>query len=42
MSEKLLIHMELKEKLRVISRTDFPEERYKKGNSLFLFMSDTG
>jgi 16S rRNA processing protein RimM len=26
--------------LRVISRTDFADERYKKGNSLFLFMSD--
>ncbi|KKK39589.1 16S rRNA processing protein RimM [Mesobacillus campisalis] len=24
--------------VRVISRTDFPEERYKVGNSLFLFM----
>ena len=37
---KLSIHMALKEKLRVISRTDFADERYKKGNSLFLFMSD--
>lgn len=24
--------------IRVISRTDFPEERYKVGNSLLLFM----
>ena len=37
---QLLIHMELKERLRVISITDFADERYKKGNSLFLFMSD--
>lgn len=28
----------IKGELRVISRTDFPDERYKKGNSLFLFM----
>ncbi|MBB6443820.1 ribosome maturation factor RimM [Bacillus benzoevorans] len=26
--------------VRVISKTDFPEERYKKGNTLFLFMPD--
>lgn len=25
--------------VRVISRTDFPEERYKVGNTLFLFMT---
>jgi len=30
----------IKGELRVISRTDFADERYKKGNSLFLFMSD--
>ncbi|OAT73393.1 ribosome maturation factor RimM [Parageobacillus thermoglucosidasius] len=24
--------------VRVISRTDFPEERYKKGNTLYIFM----
>ena len=24
--------------VRVISKTDFPEERYKKGNTLFLFL----
>lgn len=28
----------LKGEVRVISKTDFPEERYKKGNTLFLFM----
>ncbi|MFS0637455.1 ribosome maturation factor RimM [Mesobacillus foraminis] len=28
----------IKGEVRVISRTDFPDERYKKGNSLFLFM----
>ena len=27
--------------VRVISRTDFPDERYKKGKSLFLFMPST-
>lgn len=27
--------------VRVISRTDFPEERYKIGNTLFLFMPGT-
>lgn len=30
----------IKGEVRVISRTDFADERYKKGNSLFLFMSD--
>ena len=30
----------IKGEVRVISRTDFPDERYKKGNSLFLFMPD--
>ena len=30
----------IKGELRVISKTDFADERYKKGNSLFLFMSD--
>ena len=28
----------IKGEVRVISRTDFPEERYKLGNTLFLFM----
>jgi 16S rRNA processing protein RimM len=28
----------IKGEVRVISSTDFPEERYKKGNSLFLFL----
>jgi 16S rRNA processing protein RimM len=28
----------LKGEVRVISKTDFPEERYKKGNTLYLFM----
>jgi 16S rRNA processing protein RimM len=33
----------IKGEVRVISKTDFPEERYKKGNVLFLFLpkSDT-
>ena len=31
----------IKGEVRVISRTDFAEERYKKGNALFLFMPDT-
>ena len=26
--------------VRVISKTDFPDERYKKGNTLFLFMPE--
>ncbi len=26
--------------VRVISKTDFPEERYKKGNTLFLFIPE--
>lgn len=26
--------------VRVISKTDFPEKRYKKGNTLFLFMPE--
>ncbi|MDP4083013.1 MAG: ribosome maturation factor RimM [Bacillota bacterium] len=29
----------LKGEVRVISKTDFPEERYKKGNNLYLFLS---
>ncbi|MFN2746205.1 MULTISPECIES: ribosome maturation factor RimM [Bacillus] len=28
----------VKGEVRVISRTDFPEERYKSGNTLYLFM----
>lgn len=28
----------LKGEVRVISKTDFPEERFKKGNQLYLFM----
>ena len=28
----------IKGEVRVISKTDFPEKRYKKGNTLFLFM----
>lgn len=28
----------IKGEVRVISKTDFPEERYKKGNVLFLFL----
>ena len=30
----------IKGEVRVISKTDFPDERYKKGNALFLFMPD--
>ena len=30
----------IKGEVRVISRTDFADESYKKGNSLFLFMSE--
>jgi len=26
--------------VRIVSRTDFPEERYKKGNRLYLFLPD--
>lgn len=31
----------IKGEVRVISRTDFPEERYKQGNHLFLFKKDS-
>jgi 16S rRNA processing protein RimM len=31
----------LKGEVRVISKTDFPEERYKKGNTLYLFMTSS-
>ncbi|WP_338469844.1 ribosome maturation factor RimM [Niallia sp. XMNu-256] len=31
----------IKGEVRVISRTDFTEERYKKGNSLFLFLPNS-
>jgi 16S rRNA processing protein RimM len=31
----------IKGEVRVISKTDFPEERYKPGNQLFLFLPDT-
>ena len=31
----------IKGEVRVISKTDFPNERYKKGNSLFLFLPDS-
>ncbi|HJV16413.1 MAG TPA: ribosome maturation factor RimM [Bacillales bacterium] len=31
----------LKGEVRVISKTDFPEERYKKGNKLYLFMASS-
>ncbi|HCT96140.1 ribosome maturation factor RimM [Vagococcus sp.] len=30
----------IKGEVRVISRTDFPEERYKKGNTLYLFQNN--
>jgi 16S rRNA processing protein RimM len=30
----------IKGEVRVISKTDFPEERYKSGNHLFLFLPD--
>ncbi|MCQ6274071.1 ribosome maturation factor RimM [Bacillus sp. V3B] len=30
----------IKGEVRVISKTDFADQRYKKGNSLYLFMSD--
>ncbi|GHH96536.1 ribosome maturation factor RimM [Neobacillus kokaensis] len=30
----------IKGEVRVISKTDFPEERYKAGNKLFLFMKN--
>jgi 16S rRNA processing protein RimM len=32
----------IKGEVRVISKTDFADQRYKKGNSLYLFMSDGG
>ncbi|WP_433749671.1 ribosome maturation factor RimM [Falsibacillus pallidus] len=31
----------IKGEVRVISRTDFADERYRPGNALFLFMNDT-
>ena len=30
----------IKGEVRVISKTDFAEKRYKKGNSLFLFLPE--
>ncbi|MDR4886521.1 ribosome maturation factor RimM [Fredinandcohnia sp. QZ13] len=30
----------IKGEVRIISRTDFPEERYKIGNTLYIFMED--
>lgn len=30
----------IKGEVRIISKTDFADQRYKKGNSLFLFMSE--